>query len=151
MEPLWNNEGQQIVELFKRIQKRFRHRIMHAPEMKNITVPQMMLLHVLAEHPGLSLTELSEKLQLAKSTVSGIVDRLVERQMVRREIPEENRRITRHYLTAQTDGAQCAALDAGRIYASEVLSHATAAEIETVLTGLRVLDKLMDDETGKHK
>jgi len=147
MEPSWNNEGQQIVELFKRIQKRFRHRIMQTPELNGITVPQLMLIHVLLDHPGLTLTDLSAKMQLAKSTVSGIVDRLVEQNVVRREIPDENRRITRHYLTEFAEKGKCAAMKATGSYAQELLTGATREDIDIVLNGLRTLDRLMDDHS----
>jgi DNA-binding MarR family transcriptional regulator len=56
------------------------------------TFPQMFLIFSLNKNPGTNLHDLSKQLELSKSTVSGIVDRLVSQRVVIREIPEEDRR-----------------------------------------------------------
>lgn len=50
-----------------------------------LSAPQVWVLNVLEGAPGLSLNELSERLFAHPSTVSGIIDRLEERGVVRRE------------------------------------------------------------------
>ena len=57
-----------------------------------VSVPEMMIMFELYENKTLSLNELSEKIEFPKSSVSRIVDQLVKREYVTREIPEENRR-----------------------------------------------------------
>ena len=57
-----------------------------------LTVPEMMIMFELYENKTLSLNELSERIEFPKSSVSRIVDQLVKREYVTREIPEENRR-----------------------------------------------------------
>lgn len=56
------------------------------------TAPQAMAIRQLHSTPYITLKELSEKLSLSKSTVSGIVDKLESEDIVIREIPRENRR-----------------------------------------------------------
>jgi len=58
-----------------------------------ITVPEMMIMLELFENKTLSLNELSEKIEFPKSSVSRIVDQLVNRGYVLRKIPKENRRM----------------------------------------------------------
>jgi DNA-binding MarR family transcriptional regulator len=60
-----------------------------------LTAPQVGLLRELVAGGGLSLKELSARLGLAHSTVSGIVDRLERRGLVRREPDARDRRSTR--------------------------------------------------------
>jgi len=65
-----------------------------------ITGPQLGALRFVALTPGISMRELSERLYLHVSTVSGIVDRLVKRGYVVRERSDEDRRIVRLQVTA---------------------------------------------------
>lgn len=62
------------------------------------TGPQLFLVFVLQKNPGLGLQELSDKLGLSKSTVSGMVDRLVGQGDVVREIPPGDRRSVKLFL-----------------------------------------------------
>ena len=64
-----------------------------------LTTPQVALLQVLAGNNGLSLKDLSARLGLAHSTVSGIVDRLQRRGLVRRQADPADKRFMRIYLT----------------------------------------------------
>jgi len=60
-------------------------------ERSGLTGPQISVLEVLASTDGLSIKELSQRVRLAHSTVSGIVDRL-ERQGLVQRLPDENDR-----------------------------------------------------------
>ncbi len=65
-----------------------------------ITGPQLGALRFVALTPGISMRQLSDRLYLHVSTVSGIVDRLVKRGYVVRERCEEDRRIVKLKITA---------------------------------------------------
>jgi DNA-binding Lrp family transcriptional regulator len=65
------------------------------------TVPEMMIMLELYENKALSLNELSEKMEFPKSSVSRIVDNLVNRGYVSREIPKENRRMVELSISSQ--------------------------------------------------
>ena len=56
---------------------------------------QMLIAHEIYENPDISLNGLCERLELPKSTVSRLVEELVRKGVLLREIPEENRRIVR--------------------------------------------------------
>ncbi len=57
-----------------------------------LTVSEMTIMLELYENKTLSLNELSEKIELPKSSVSRLIDNLVNRGYVSRIIPTENRR-----------------------------------------------------------
>lgn len=57
-----------------------------------LSAPQVWALTLLDGHPGLSLGRLSARMYAHPSTVSGVVDRLVERGAVRRAVDGDDRR-----------------------------------------------------------
>jgi DNA-binding MarR family transcriptional regulator len=59
-----------------------------------ITGPQRMVLRVVEQYPNLSAGDLAHALRLHPSTVTGILQRLVQRGLLTREIdPEDTRRV----------------------------------------------------------
>jgi DNA-binding MarR family transcriptional regulator len=66
------------------------------------TGPQWTVLHVIGRWPGLSQKDIAELAALDKSTVAEIVDRLVARGWVRREVDQVDGRVRRLTLTPQT-------------------------------------------------
>lgn len=65
-----------------------------------ITTPQMVCLYSIATERGITLTQLARQVSLNASTVTGIVDRLEGRGMVRRERGTHDRRKITLELTA---------------------------------------------------
>jgi DNA-binding MarR family transcriptional regulator len=65
-----------------------------------LTGPQINVMEVLFHHDGLSLKELRQRLDLAHSTVSGIVDRLEKQGAVERRADSADGRVSRVYLSA---------------------------------------------------
>jgi len=89
---------EKIFSLFRTAQKKLREQVAKESQQHGFTYPQMFLIFSLYKNPGINLNDLSERLELSKSTVSGIINRLVSQQIVIREIPEEDRRTVRLFL-----------------------------------------------------
>ncbi|NJN49170.1 MAG: MarR family transcriptional regulator [Alkalinema sp. RL_2_19] len=66
-----------------------------------LTLPQFDVIVTLGNTDGMLMNELAEKTLVTKGTLTGIVDRLEQKDYVRREIPPNNRRCFRVVLTAQ--------------------------------------------------
>ncbi len=66
-----------------------------------LTVPQINALEELTREDGLSLKELSGRMGLSHSTVSGIVDRLERRELVGRRTDPKDRRYSRIFLSEE--------------------------------------------------
>lgn len=102
-------------------------------EESGITVPQQMLVMELSRNDGLSLKDLSGRMGLSHSTVSGIVDRLERQRIVRRETDAGDRRVTRIYLSekvkrfVKTARADIYAPVVGRIMAAPARERAQIA------------------------
>lgn len=58
----------------------------------DLTLPQLVALHILDENPALSIGALAEMLHLSISATSHLVDSLVEKRLVHREEDPQDRR-----------------------------------------------------------
>ncbi|MGY2765253.1 MarR family transcriptional regulator, 2-MHQ and catechol-resistance regulon repressor [Thermostichus sp. MS-CIW-26] len=64
-----------------------------------LTAPQFDVLVTLGNTPGMTMNVLAQKTLVTKGTLTGIVDRLEQKGLVRREVPPENRRCFKVVLT----------------------------------------------------
>jgi DNA-binding MarR family transcriptional regulator len=61
---------------------------------------KMWALYELREHPGMRVTHLAEAMALRQSTVSNLINQLLQRQLVRRKRDSMDARVVHLYLTA---------------------------------------------------
>ena len=64
-----------------------------------LTGPQLTVLRELSAHSGVSVGELTRAIHLSQPTVTGILDRLVKRGLVRRHRSDEDRRRVQVWVT----------------------------------------------------
>src|SRR5271156_5082828 len=115
-----------------------------------LTGPQRMVMEALVRSDGLSLKQLSARVSLAHSTVSGIVDRLQARGMVVRQRDVADGRATviapssevRDFLSNRMPELAISPL-------TEALRGASSSEQATVLRGLRKLRALIEQSRAK--
>lgn len=93
---VFNNE---LLDSFFEINKAIYKLIKHEADRYGITVVQLKALYRISSNPDIGLGDLSEKLRLTNSTVSGVIDRLVHSGLVERVVPPENRRSISIHLT----------------------------------------------------
>ncbi|MCG3113149.1 MAG: MarR family transcriptional regulator [Candidatus Manganitrophus sp. SB1] len=89
-----------IVQSFRRIFKAIHQYSEEVLKEFGVTGPQLWLLKTLREEGGTSVGELSEKMYLHISTVSGIIDRLEAKGYVVRKREAPDRRVVTVHLTA---------------------------------------------------
>ncbi|MDC4204346.1 MAG: MarR family transcriptional regulator [Candidatus Manganitrophus sp.] len=89
-----------IVQSFRRIFKAIHQYSEEVLKEFGVTGPQLWLLKTLREEGGTSVGELSEKMYLHISTVSGIIDRLETKGYVVRKREAPDRRVVTVHLTA---------------------------------------------------
>jgi DNA-binding MarR family transcriptional regulator len=68
-----------------------------------ITRAQWLVLTRLHRHPGASLSELAEKMEVEKATAGRMIDRLVANGWVARRTQRDDRRVKRVYLTPEAE------------------------------------------------
>lgn len=109
-----------------------------------LTGPQVRAIEVLFDSGPLSLKDLSAKLHLSHSTVSGIVDRLARRQYVRREPHPDDRRVSR--ITVTEEVARYARGAPRRLLSplADALRSVRPAERKQIIQILQRLTELVD-------
>ncbi|HZK55695.1 MAG TPA: MarR family winged helix-turn-helix transcriptional regulator [Desulfosporosinus sp.] len=138
LQELWSNSAEKIAFLFKSIQKIYREHVFEISKQYGFTGPQFSLIIGLYKDPYKNLNEMSECLGLTKSTVSGMVDRLVAQGVVIREIPENNRRTVRLSISSEfleNNNFK----DLMNQYLTDTIKGASEEDIETMVSGLELL------------
>ena len=148
LQDLWNNPSEKVISLFKSVQKIYKDLLFEKSRQYGFTGPQIGLIMGLYRNPCLTLNEASRFLGLSKSTVSGIVDRLVTQGVVLREIPEDNRRIIRLSLAPEFLRSNVLK-DFKDEFAANIFKNASEEEIEKITSGLEILHRLMKETRDK--
>jgi DNA-binding MarR family transcriptional regulator len=110
-----------------------------------LTMPQRAVMQVVVRNPGINLRSLSQEVSLAHSTVSGIIDRLEKRGMVKRRTDAADGRVGRIYPTAEVQKFVrnlIPKLTRGPL--EKALGKATATERTTIEQALRRLRELLE-------
>lgn len=109
------------------------------------TVPQRIVMGQLAKYGDLSVKELSQKMGLSHSTVSGIVDRLERKGLVKRIQDPDDRRITK---VTKTDlaGRHFFNILPHQMFSGivEAFDKASAEEQRKIFDGLTILRQIFD-------
>lgn len=112
----------------------------------DITTPQFLALQVLRDEPGITMGELCEKLFLAYSTATDLVDRMEKNGYVNRQRDLEDRRVIRLFITEKGEEIIHEVILARRRYVEQILKELSAEEIEQLATLLEKLHLLMHSE-----
>lgn len=112
-------------------------------ERYGITPPQFDALLILDRYGSLTIGELGNRLYLAYSTTTDLVDRLERAKYVARERDQSDRRVVR--VNLQPSGAHIIedVLDARRAYLGEALSSLDSAATRELLDALNLLHSQM--------
>jgi DNA-binding MarR family transcriptional regulator len=139
------------MRIFKSL-KRIGHMVKHSMGKHfndmNLTGPQGMMMGILSHDGEMKISDLSEKIGLSNSTVSGIIDRLEKQGLVERIRSLDDRRVV--YVKVSTDFQKNCKKNFSKIEKTfEVaLNKATPEEIELILKGLDTLEQLMDNQSN---
>lgn len=142
LQQFWSKDSERVLNLFKAIHKVYRDHLYQKSREYGFTGPQIGLIMGLHKNPFSTLNELSDCLGLSKSTVSGIVDRLVCQGVVIREIPENNRRIVRLSLSPEWEKNN-ALYELLNKYIYESLNNASEEDMRQIILGLETLYELI--------
>jgi MarR family transcriptional regulator, organic hydroperoxide resistance regulator len=89
----------EIMQSLRRIFKAIHNYSSDVSDKFGITGPQLWTLNTISKNEGLPLGELSEKMYLRPSTITGLVDRLEKRGYVVRDRDQKDRRVVKILLT----------------------------------------------------
>jgi DNA-binding MarR family transcriptional regulator len=123
-----------------------------ASELKalGLSIPQFDLLSTLTEREGMSQQELAERLYVTKGNVSGLLDRMVEADLVERRSIPGDRRSNALYLTAKGRDLAEKGLAAQRAYVTRTLGSLPTedlADLERIILAWRERARAEEDAT----
>jgi len=143
------NKGIMVVRLLKQLMDGVRQTVQQEFKESNLTGPQGILVGTLAHHGKMKISELSERVGLSNSTISGILDRLEKQGYIERIRSEEDRRVVYVDVTNEfRKNAKKHFYDIENKF-STIMTEATPEEFDKILEGLNLLKELMDRHLQK--
>ena len=143
----------EIVELQRQINRDMREHTLEAWMGLNLTVPQVKSLFFIANQSTTNSTKLAAALGVTPANVTGIIDRLVEHNLVSRLGDPDDRRVLVLRVTGKGEST-IANLRERRIgHTTEILTGLTSAELNTISQGFRLFIKAAEAYSNqpKHK
>ena len=126
------------------------HRVVDACfQKRGVTADQFVLLRTLSEEEGINQKELSKRLSSDQNTVTAIIRLLERRKIVRREIPDQDRRARKVYITARGRKLLSASLADAAILTRTMDSFLPPAEMEKFLHALDRIPLVMTEAGAK--
>ncbi|MHB8249727.1 MAG: MarR family winged helix-turn-helix transcriptional regulator [Acidithiobacillus sp.] len=104
-----------------------------------LTPAQFDVIATLGNTQGMPLSQLAQKTLITKGTLTGIIDRLEEKGLVRREVPAGDRRSFRAVLTPEGELLFSRVFPAHIAYLRQVFADVDEGELEQVRRALRGL------------
>ena len=134
----------QLIEVFTRVRHMLKDFTFDIAQNSELTLAQLSVVAVLTEYGDLGVQELAERVSLANSTVSGILDRLEKKQIVQRIRSEKDRRKVAIHLV---EGNEKFYLEYKRerdrrLY--EKLQKLEEEEIRKMIEGLLLMEKALE-------
>jgi DNA-binding MarR family transcriptional regulator len=109
-----------------------------------LTIAQLKSLFFISNQGSTNLGNLARALGVTPSNVTGIVDRLVEQNLVSRKENPENRRMLSLRVTAMGEELVASLRERRRGYMSEALARMNEDELATLAQGLTALVKAVE-------
>lgn len=107
-----------------------------------LTAPQFDVISTLGNTPGMTMGQIAEKTLVTKGTLTGIIDRLEKKGLVRREVPPANRRCFIIVLTQEGEQVFNSAFPAHIAYLKERFNQLNDSEIEDIRSAIKKLHDL---------
>ncbi|WP_243108127.1 MarR family transcriptional regulator [Clostridium sp. JN-9] len=138
------NTKAEVARLFFEVNKNFKHCMRKNFGIGGLTIPQTLVVFTLFKSGEMKISELSKKVNLSNSTVSGIVDRLEKQGMVERTRSEEDRRTVFVSVTEKFKEVHKGFHKEIEKNFEDSLSSGTPEELEKVIEGLNILKRILN-------
>ena len=138
------SNGIKIFKSLKRVGLRIKQSMGQHFNAMNLTGPQGMMMGILSHDGEMKISELSEKLGLSNSTVSGIIDRLEKQGLVERTRSLDDRRVV--YVNVSSEFRKNSKENFCKVEKTfeDIMTKATTEEVEIILKGLTTLEQILD-------
>lgn len=111
-----------------------------------LTLTQLRVLGFLRRHPQASLSDVADYLDVTRSTMSTMIDRLVQRGLVdRTEDPQERRRVIISLTPIGQEHFQHVS-DATSTKVADALTRLSPSQLRQIMQGLTLLGEVLEDD-----
>lgn len=138
------NYGFEILKMLKQIMDTIKQKMKYQCKDLDITGPQGILMGILVHYGEMKVSDLSEKLGLSNSTVSGIIDRLEKQGLVERTRSTEDRRVVYVSVTPEFKKSFKKYFSEAKKKFEEIINKATPEELKVIFEGLDTLKKVLE-------
>jgi MarR family transcriptional regulator, 2-MHQ and catechol-resistance regulon repressor len=107
-----------------------------------LTPPQSDIISTLGNTPGITFSKLAEKTLISKGTLTGIIDRLEQKGLVRREVPTDDRRSFIAILTPEGERVFEETFPAHIAHLKECFGKLDKQDLELIRVALKKLRNL---------
>lgn len=140
-----NTKVVEMVTLIKKIMLLIKQNFEGELKKMHVTQSQGLVMRTLNHYGDMKVSDISKKLDLSNSTVSGIIDRLVEKRIVERKRSAEDRRVVMISLAEDYRQPVKKHLDAITKKMGSAMSIATEEDFDFILEGLEKLRTILED------
>lgn len=137
------NKSYELLRIIKKVKGTIKQNIENQFGELKLTGPQGMLVGILAHTGEMRVSDVSEKMGLSNSTVSGIIDRLEIQGYVERTRSNEDRRVVWVNLTSDFRKKAEGSFKSFDTHFANIINNSTPEELDKILIGFRMLDELM--------
>lgn len=138
-----------IVDLTRNFNKFMRHKFHNLIQDSGFTLPQISVISILEKHGEQKVSELSAKMGLSDSTVSGILDRLEQKDIIKRQRTKDDRRVVKISLTGKSQKFCNDFRRKKEEYFTQLLKKLSDQEIKDIIKGLEILNRALTEEEKK--
>jgi len=146
-----DNKAIEIVKNLKGIMDLFGKAVKSEFKEKNLTSSQVMVIGILSHRKELKTSELSKEIGLSNSTVSGILDRLEEKNLIERIRSEEDRRVIKVRVNKEFKSSMANKYMGVEEKITNIINKSPNEEIDFILKGLENLRKMLEEEIDESK
>ncbi|AZV56846.1 MULTISPECIES: MarR family transcriptional regulator [unclassified Clostridium] len=139
-----DNKSIVIMREMKTILYSFKKKMKSSFNSFNLTAPQGMLIEILRRYGDMKISDLSKRMGLSNSTVSGIIDRLEKQGLVKRTRSDEDRRVIYVDVTDKFKNVFQGNFKKIEQEFENMMSKASPEEIDSILNGLHLLKNLVN-------
>lgn len=139
------SEAEFVRRTVRSLHRYFERRIQGQAEKEGFTLPQVRVLRQIVAHPGVTVTQLAQGLEISQSTTSGIVARLAAKGVLERRPDASDRRSTGLWPTDAVNTFMAGdRMQFVNGPAAELLDSLDMADRQTVLTAMRALSEQLE-------
>jgi len=136
----------QIINLNKNVNRSLKHKFHHLIQDSELTFPQLSVISMLEKYGEQKVSELSEKMGLSDSTVSGILDRLEQKGIIKRERTKDDRRVVKISLTGKSKKFCNDFRQKKEEFFTQLLKRLSDQEIKDIIKDLEILYRVVTNE-----